>query len=193
MCAAGGGESKVYRPRLPLDPDEVVCGRCKSVIGHDLPLSPINNPFMGHPVFAIPESVILFHILYPYQSMIRKHQLSFCNAAERSLLSFLPILIIGVSFDDGFLRNVEHAAGGRFIDLALAAKFFQYPFLVRQPRQHTRLNGRKVRHEKTASILRDERRADQFRKRTGNGGKERIQQFFIALFTISRASSRSGK
>ena len=137
---------------------------------------------MGHPVFAIPESVILFHILYPYQSMIRKHQLSFCNAAERSLLSFLPILIIGVSFDDGFLRNVEHAAGGRFVDFTLAAKFFQYPFLVRQPRQHTRLNGRKVRHEKTASIFWNERRADQLRERTGNGGKERIQQFLVADF-----------
>ena len=61
-CAAGGGESKVYRPRLPLDPDEVVCGRCKSVISHDLPLTPIYNPFMGYPVFAIPEPVMGLHI-----------------------------------------------------------------------------------------------------------------------------------
>ena len=122
MCAAGGGESKVYRPRLPLDPDEVVCGRCKSVIGHDLPLSPINNPFMGHPVFAIPESVILFHIVYPYQSMIRKHQLSFCNATEGSLFPFLPILIVRITFDDDLLRNMKHAAGGRFVDFTLAAK-----------------------------------------------------------------------
>lgn len=131
MCAAGGGESKVYRPRLPLDPDEVVCGRCKSVIGHDLPLSPINNLFMGHPVFAIPEPVILFHILNPYQSMIRKHQLSFCNATERSLLTFLSILIVRIAFDDSFLRNVEHAAGRRFVDLAFAAKFVQHPFFIR--------------------------------------------------------------
>ena len=162
MCAAGGGESKVYRPRLPLDPDEVVCGRCKSVIGHDLPLSLINNPFLGHPVFAIPESVILFHILYPYQSMIRKYQLPFCNTTESSLFAFLAILIIWIAFYDALLRNMEHATGGCFVDLALAAKFLQHPFFARQPCQHTRLNGRKVRHEKTASILRDERRADQF-------------------------------
>ena len=161
MCAAGGGESKVYRPRLPLDPDEVVCGRCKSVIGHDLPLSPINNPFMGHPVFAIPESVILFHILYPYQSMIRKYQLPFCNATEGSLLAFLSIRIVRIALDDALLRNMEHAAGSRFIDLALAAKLLQYPFFVCQPRQHARLDGGKVRHKKTASIPWNECRADQ--------------------------------
>ena len=102
------------------------------------------------------------HMLNPYQPMIRKHQLLFCNATKGSLFTFLPILIVWIAFDDALLRNMEHAAGGRFIDLALAAKLLQHPFLVRQPCQYARLDGGKVRNEKTASILRDERRADQF-------------------------------
>ena len=106
MCAAGGGESKVYRPRLPLDPDEVICGRCKSVISQDLHLPPINNPFMGYPVFAIPEPVMGLHILNLYQPMIRKHQLPFCNATKGSLFTFLPILIVWIAFDDALLRNM---------------------------------------------------------------------------------------
>ena len=122
------------------------------------------------------------HILNPYQPMIRKHQLPFCNATEGSLLPFLPILIVRITFDDALLRDMEHAAGSRFVDFTLAAKFFQYPFFVCQPCQHARLNSRKVRHEKTASIFWNERRADQLRERTGNGGKERIQQFLVAGF-----------
>lgn len=115
------------------------------------------------------------HILNLYQPMIRKHQLPFCNATKGSLFTFLPILIVWIAFDDALLRNMEHAAGGRFIDLALAAKLLQHLLFVRQPCQHARLDGGKVRHEKTASILRDERRADQLRERAGNGGIERIQ------------------
>ena len=81
------------------------------------------------------------HILNPYQPMIRKHQLPFCNATEGSLFAFLPILIVRIALDDALLRNMEHAAGSRFIDFTLAAKLFQHPFLVCQPRQHARLNG----------------------------------------------------
>ena len=62
------------------------------------------------------------HILNPYQPMIRKHQLPFCNATKGSLLTFLPILIVRITFDDAFLWDMEHAAGGRFVDLALAAE-----------------------------------------------------------------------
>ena len=32
MCAAGGGNSKLYRPRLPFDPHKVVDGCCESFI-----------------------------------------------------------------------------------------------------------------------------------------------------------------
>ena len=73
------------------------------------------------------------HILNLYQPMIRKHQLPFCNATKGSLFTFLPILIVWIAFDDALLRNMEHAAGGRFVDLALAAEFLQYPFFVCQP------------------------------------------------------------
>ena len=83
------------------------------------------------------------HILNLYQPMIRKHQLPFCNATKGSLFTFLPILIVWIAFDDALLRNMEHAAGGRFIDLALAAKLLQHPLFVRQPCQHARLDGGK--------------------------------------------------
>ena len=97
---------------------------------------------------------------------LRAHGLQRADSAaiattEGSLFAFLTILIVRIALDDALLRNMEHAAGGRFVDFTLAAEFLQHPFLVRQPSQHARLNGGKVRHEKTASILRDERRADQ--------------------------------
>ena len=40
------------------------------------------------------------HILNPYQPMIRKYQLPFCNTTKGSLLTFLPILIVRIPFDD---------------------------------------------------------------------------------------------
>ena len=109
----------------------------------------------------------VYQRLHFFLGHLRAHGLQRADSAavattEGSLFAFLTILIVRIALDDALLRNMEHAAGGRFVDFALAAKFLQHPFLVRQPRQHARLDGGKVRHEKTASILRDERRADQF-------------------------------
>ena len=60
MCAAGGGESKVYRPRRPRNfgPDDVVGGSCETCVGQNLLRSVADDAVVVNPSNAVPE----FHV-----------------------------------------------------------------------------------------------------------------------------------
>ena len=164
---------------------------CRSFPANDRPCRAIQRTPERHDI-GIGGAPCVYQRLHFRLRHLCAHCLQCANSAavattEGSLFPFLPIRIIWVSFDDALLRNMKHATGSRFVDFAFAAKFLQHPFFVCQPCQHARLDGGKVRYEKTASIPWNECRADQLRKRTGNGSKERIQQFFIAtLYDLPR-------
>ena len=49
MCTAGGDDSKLYRLRLPLNPDVMVWGCCESFIGNDFSFSLVDESFMSNP------------------------------------------------------------------------------------------------------------------------------------------------
>ena len=49
MCAAGGGDSKLYRERLPLDPDVMVWGCCETFITNGFSFSLVDESFMLNP------------------------------------------------------------------------------------------------------------------------------------------------
>ena len=103
------------------------------------------------------------------------------TVAQCCLLPFLPVFVVRVPFDDGFLGYVKHAGGCGLVDFSLASEFLQHPFLAGQPGQHTRLNGGEVGHQKAAAVLRDQRRADQFRQRVGYGAVEHFHQLRVTL------------
>ena len=103
-------------------------------------------------------------------------------AGQHCLLAFLPVLVVGMPLDDGLLRDMEHAAGRGLVDFTLATKLLQHPFFARQPCQHTRLDSREVRHDKTASIPGDECRADQFGEGARHGAEQKLQLCLVAAF-----------
>ena len=91
---------------------------------------------------------------------------------QGSLLAFLTVFVVRVALDDRLLRNMEHAAGSRFVDLSFTTELVQHPFFSGKPSKHAGFNSRKVSHNKAASFLRDERRAYKFGKRAWDGAEE---------------------
>src|SRR5690606_38045010 len=94
MCAAGGGNSKLYRLLCPLNPDEVVGGCRESVICYYLPFTFENYTFMRYPVFAIPKPVMKAHFFNWDESLICEDKLTFSNTSQLGLLTFLPKMSI---------------------------------------------------------------------------------------------------
>lgn len=129
MCAAGGGESKLYRLRFPLDPYEVVWGRSKSFIIYYLTFSFIYDTFMGYPILPIPQPMVGSYSLNRNQSFICKDKLPFCNTGKFRLLAFLPqIGVLPVLFH----RHMEHCGGAGAVDVAVLRKNLQPPGLAGQ-------------------------------------------------------------
>lgn len=90
MCTAGGGDSKLYRLRLPFDPDEMVWCGCESFIRDYFLFSAICESFMCYPAFAIPDFHFGRHVLYWYESVIGQHELPFGDTRQLSYFSALP-------------------------------------------------------------------------------------------------------
>ena len=108
VSAAGGGDPKPYRLRFPFDPDEMVGGRCESLISHNLSFASVNNSVVAYPVFAVPEQHIRHYVLYRHKSLIREHRLAFGDARQLGYFSLLPEMpVYAVLFD----RDLEHLAG----------------------------------------------------------------------------------
>ena len=98
MRTAGGGDSKLYRPRLPFNPYEVVWCCPKSLIFNHLTFTFIYNAFMLHPTFPVPQFVICGYRFNWNQSFICKDKLSLRNTSQFSLFSFLPQMSIDAMF-----------------------------------------------------------------------------------------------
>ncbi|MBR5986718.1 MAG: hypothetical protein IK019_09950, partial [Clostridia bacterium] len=141
MCAAGGGDPKPYRLRFPFDPDEMVGGRCESLISHNLSFASVNNSVVAYPVFAVPEQHIRHYVLYRHKSLIREHRLAFSDARQLGYFSLLPEMpVYAVLFD----RDLEHLAGALAVDIASAGEHIQAPPFSRQPRYDSRFDRAEV-------------------------------------------------
>lgn len=81
MCAAGGGDSKLNRLRLPLNPYEVVWGCNKSSIVDYLPFSPVKYTIMIYPIFSVPKFVVGGDRLNGNKALVCQNKLAFCNAS----------------------------------------------------------------------------------------------------------------
>ena len=155
--------------------------------------------FSGSAVHGVPESHNIgvscapgvhqrLHLLLGH---LRSHGLQCADTAaitagQGSLLAFLTVFVVRVALDDGLLRNMEHAAGSRFVDLSFTTELVQHPFFSGKPSKHAGFNSRKVSHNKAASFLRDERCAYEFGECAGDGAKERVEHFFIpGLYDLS--------
>jgi hypothetical protein len=71
MCAAGGGDSKLYRLRFPRNPDKVVRGSGESFVFNDIALSFIDDTIVGYPFFAIPQLHDCSDLFYRDEADIR--------------------------------------------------------------------------------------------------------------------------
>lgn len=107
MCAAGGGDSKLYRLRLPLNPHEVVGGCPESLILNHLTFPFKYNSIMTYPIFSIPKPVFPGYCFNRNQPLICKDRLPLCNTGKFSLFPFLPQMPVHTVL---FHRHMEHLA-----------------------------------------------------------------------------------
>ena len=101
MCFDGGGESQVYRPLLPLNPDGVIWCCCKPVILNYLSFAFIDHSIVFHPFHPIPEQMFDCNILYRHKSFVCQDKTSFCNTGQLRDLPFLAQLPIDTCFTTG--------------------------------------------------------------------------------------------
>ncbi len=161
MRTAGGGDSKLYRPRLPFNPYEVVWCCPKSLIFNHLMFTFIYNAFMLHPTFPVPQFVICGYRFNWNQSFICKDKLSLRNTSQFSLFSFLPQMSIDAMF---LYRHMEHLACRCAVNIAAILKNFEPPPLPGKPGNYPGLNGREIRYNELPAILRHKCRADKLGK-----------------------------
>ncbi len=119
MCSAGGGESKLYRPLLPFNPDEVVWCGCESFIGDDLSFSAINHTIVAYPVFSVPDFHFCRYVLYRHKPNIGQYKLVFGDASQFSDFALLPEMPIDAVLLHG---NAEHLTGTHAVDVTTAAE-----------------------------------------------------------------------
>ncbi|RGM76380.1 hypothetical protein DXB92_13065 [Ruminococcus sp. OM06-36AC] len=92
---------------MPLDPYEMIWGCCKSFISNHLTFAFVDDTFVMYPLFSIPQEVICSHFLNRNQSMIGKHQLSFCDARQFCNLAFLPKVSVDAMLDHRHAENLR--------------------------------------------------------------------------------------
>lgn len=155
MCAAGGGDSKVYRPRFPLNPDEVVGCGLESVKFNYLLDSTADNAVVLNPVLTVPQFHVGRDALDRYEPFVCEHQFVFSDAGERGYLTFLPELAVLSVLDD---RYAEHHRGGLAVDVAASLECVQHPLLTRKPSEYACFDGAEVRDDQLVPGLRYERR-----------------------------------
>ena len=130
MCAAGGGISKLYRLRFPLNPDEMIRGCCKTFIGNYLPFAFENDTIMADPAFSVPEQMLRANTLNRNESFIRKDKLSLGDTGQFCLLPLLPEMPILSMLDH---VAVEHPARCGTVDVAVISEYIHAPSLLGKP------------------------------------------------------------
>ena len=108
MCAAGGGDSKLYWLLFPLHPDHVVGSCCESFIGEHLSFASVDNPVMVGPVLSIPNPVFRGHLFNGDKTMIRKDKLPFCDTGQFRDFPLLAQIPVHPVFHHG---HSKHLAG----------------------------------------------------------------------------------
>ena len=130
MCAAGGGISKLYRLRFPLNPDEMIRGCCKTFIGNYLPFAFENDTIMADPAFSVPEQMLRANTLNRNESFIRKDKLSLSDTRQFCLFPFLPEMPVLTVFH---YITMKHPARRSAVDIAVTLKNIHAPSLLGKP------------------------------------------------------------
>ena len=138
MCSAGGGEAKLYRPRFPFDPDEVVwcCG--KSFICNDLSFALVNYATVADPVFPVPNEIVRSNLFDGYFTVVCEHKLPFGDTGKLGNFALLPKMRVDAVL---FYWYTEHLTGALAIDVSAVIKQIDSPLLPGEERQHPRLNS----------------------------------------------------
>ncbi len=137
-CAAGGGSSKLYRPRFPFSPDEVVGGCRKSFVSHHLPDPSEYHAVVPHPCLTVPQEIILVDLFDWLFTVIGENRFAFSDTCELRDFAFLPEMTVDPVLFDGY---PEHLAGALTVDIAALPEQFHAPLFSRQPRDDPCLDG----------------------------------------------------
>lgn len=118
------------------------------------------------------------------ETFVREYKLSLGDASQFCNFAFLPQVAIDTVFFDG---NPKHGTGALAVDVAAVLEHVQSPLFAGEPRDDTGFDGAEIRHDKPASGLGDEGRADQLCQDIWNGIVQHTDSVIIAC-----AYQRSG-
>ena len=158
MCAAGGGESKLYRLRFPFNPHEVVRCCLESLVLDHLTFPFVNHTFMIHPIFSIPKFVVSSNRFNREQPSVCEDKLSLRNTGKFSLLPFLAQMAVFSMF---YHVAVEHTGCGSTVNVPALGEHLLPPLLSGEPGNDPGLDCGEVGHDELPTVLRHKGGADE--------------------------------